>query len=256
MANIIKDLSINPTTGEPILIECLGILQNYVKNGKNGNNSLNQKQVMEEQQEIIMKSLKELKSECEKSVPHRVLAAKHQAHEILLELLQQQLAVKLNFCKQFIIVILETINKLYHKQPDIFNAEVLAIMLQLLDENLTILSNGLNQNEKNKQSVLVVESEQVTIICLCLQLLQKASFMHEMNRQNIMAADIVKYLKKCIDLSTKFEAIQILRESIGLCRALVLDDDIRVEFGCAHEHARQLAAAFVVNLTELLKLKG
>lgn len=267
MTNIIKDLSINPTTGEPLLLESISRLQNYAQNIKterNSNRSHNQ-QVVEEQQSDIIKSLKVLDNECQKSVPHRVLAAKHQAHEILLELLQQQLEITSNCCcKQLIIVILETINKLYNKQPDIFNAQALSIMLQLLNENLISISTGnsndkLNQGEKNinqNNKETLVENEQGRIICLCLQLLQKASVMHEINRQNIMAANIVKYLKKSIEVSTKLEQIEIMRESLGLCRTLVLDDDIRVEFGCAHEHARQLASAFVVNLTEMLKLEG
>lgn len=35
-------------------------------------------------------------------------------------------------------------------------------------------------------------------------------------------------------------------------RYLILDDDIRVEFGKAHEHARTIAAEVLVEITTLL----
>lgn len=42
---------------------------------------------------------------------------------------------------------------------------------------------------------------------------------------------------------------------MGVCRALVLDDDVRVEFGKAHEHARIIASECLCALTNLLSRK-
>lgn len=173
-----------------------------------------------------MELLKIIEDECQKSIPHRVLAAKNNANSLLLLLLEQQLELPESKTNTEIIEsTLKTLNSLYNKQPDIFNATSLSLVKRLLDN--------------------YVDNEQVT--CLTLQWLQKCCVMHEMNRQNINS-NIIQHLKPfvCKDKS------KTLREALTVCRYLVLDDDIRVEFGCAHEHARQLAVEFIVDLTNLL----
>lgn len=44
----------------------------------------------------------------------------------------------------------------------------------------------------------------------------------------------------------------LLRDVLAVLRALVLDDDVRVEFGKAHEHARVIASDTLCAITELL----
>lgn len=254
-------------------MEAIGRLQSHVEANKRSttderlnSSQSNEEQLKDSEVQELEKCLKQLGDECQKSVPHRVLAAKHHANEILLQLLNQQLNESTNESfisrsEEFICILLETLNKLYNKQPDIFNAFALSIMLQLLDVNITKCSMKQlpdecieNQDANGIRMMSPFVEEQ--ILGLCLQLLQKVGIMHEINRQNIFAADIVKYLQNCIQLATKLQRTHILRESLGLCRVLVLDDDIRVEFGCAHEHARQLASVLIVELTELLKCEG
>lgn len=46
--------------------------------------------------------------------------------------------------------------------------------------------------------------------------------------------------------------LQLLKETCSVFRHLILDDDIRVEFSKAHEHARAIATDVLVELTELL----
>lgn len=41
-------------------------------------------------------------------------------------------------------------------------------------------------------------------------------------------------------------------ETCSVFRHLILDDDVRVEFSKAHEHARTIASDVLVELTELL----
>lgn len=59
-----------------------------------------------------------------------------------------------------------------NKQPDVFDADTLVIVIKILDEQTD-----------------------VPVRCGALRLLAKACVMHEINRQNIVNADIVKYLK-------------------------------------------------------------
>lgn len=47
----------------------------------------------------------------------------------------------------------------------------------------------------------------------------------------------------------------VLRDVLGVLRALILDDDVRVEFGKAHEHARVIASDTLCAITSLLTSK-
>lgn len=53
-------------------------------------------------------------------------------------------------------------------------------------------------------------------------------------------------------ISGRWSLFQILRDVCTVFRCLVLDDDIRVEFGHAHEHGKLLANAVLIDLTKLL----
>lgn len=72
--------------------------------------------------------------------------------------------------------------------------------------------------------------------------------MHEQNRQLIVDGEILPILKPFI-LS---EDGSLVKEVCTLFRYLILDDDIRVEFGKAHEHARIIAADTLEDITKLL----
>uniref|UniRef100_W8B578 Armadillo repeat-containing protein 6 n=1 Tax=Ceratitis capitata TaxID=7213 RepID=W8B578_CERCA len=211
LANIIKDLTINPDTGKPVLNEIIDDLKTYI-----GQKSTDTEQLLE--------YLSILDTECQKSISHRVLAGKNGAHEALVTLLEQELAnpqpnlTVLEAC-------LKAANSFTNKQPDIFDAEALAVILKLLP----------------------IENENIVI--LALQWLQKASIMHEINRQHIVNAGVVKKLKPFV---SKQSSLKLIREVLAVLRYLVLDDDIRVEFGCAHEHARRIASEYIVDLTKLL----
>lgn len=59
-----------------------------------------------------------------------------------------------------------------NKQPDVFDPETLVIVIKILESQTD-----------------------APVRCSALRLLAKACVMHETNRQNIVNADIVKYLK-------------------------------------------------------------
>ena len=46
----------------------------------------------------------------------------------------------------------------------------------------------------------------------------------------------------------------MLKETCSLFRHLILDDDVRIEFSKAHEHARTIAADVLIELTTLLPI--
>lgn len=72
--NIIKDLAINEETGVPLIKEALTKLKEHAS----GESLL--------ETSSLVKYLQVLKTECDKSVPHRVLAAKNGSQEVLVTL--------------------------------------------------------------------------------------------------------------------------------------------------------------------------
>ncbi|XP_034478204.1 armadillo repeat-containing protein 6 homolog [Drosophila innubila] len=211
LANIIKDLAINAETGEPIINETVDKIKAHIS------------QKSKDTQQLL-ELITVLDLECQKSLAHRVLAGKNGAHDVLITLLEQTLAED-TLDTTLISKSLQAANSLTQKQPDLFDAEALSIVLKLLELK-----------------------DQLDVICLTLQWLQKACVMHETNRQNIMSTNVIKLIKPLL----LKDSPRMVREATAVLRYLVLDDDIRVEFGCAHEHARQIANELLLQLVELL----
>ena len=80
LSNIIKDLTINETTGKPVLNETITNLKNHVDE---------MKVLSREDLEALLETLM---SELIKSVPHRVHAGKCQTQELLLMLIEAELS--------------------------------------------------------------------------------------------------------------------------------------------------------------------
>lgn len=155
------------------------------------------------------------------------MAAKNGAHNAIVTFLEQEISKSNEMNKDIVAQCLQAANSLTNKQPDIFDAEALSVILKLLQES------DLPEN----------------LLCLSLQWLQKACIMHEMNRQNIMSSNLISHLKMYVN---KKASDKLMKDLTAVLRYLVLDDDIRVEFGHAHEHARQIASELIVDLTKLL----
>lgn len=212
LANIIKDLSLNEVTGQPLLNEAIDCLKEHIS----GASRLDD--------ESLIAKLDILFTECSKSVPHRVLAWKNGSCEVLQSIINDSLKadpVPLPIVHKS----LKALNSVVNKQPDVFDPETLLIVIRILESQTD-----------------------VPVRCSALRLLAKACVMHEINRQNIFNADIVKYLKPLL----ADESSEIITDVCTVFRYLILDDDIRVEFGKAHEHARAIAAEVLVEITTLL----
>lgn len=63
---------------------------------------------------------------------------------------------------------------------------------------------------------------------------------------------ILDHLKPLFDEASS----PLLRDILSVVRALVLDDDVRVEFGRSHEHARIIASDTLCAITGLLSSKS
>ncbi|CAK1547615.1 unnamed protein product [Leptosia nina] len=179
--------------------------------------------------EEILKDLDVLITECKKDIAHRVRAGKDGAYNILIELLETNYKVYIENCKDHLLItkVLYSLAALMDVQPDLLDYKGLELMKSLL-ENV--------QNDE----VMLATLKWINVCCV----------KHEMNRQKVFALNIVDNLK--ILLKVKGNT-RLLSETLQVIRRLTLDDDIRMEFGKAHEHARELGIYLLEQLSHLLK---
>ncbi|KRT79212.1 Armadillo repeat containing protein [Oryctes borbonicus] len=121
---------------------------------------------------------------------------------------------------------LNTLIVLMTQHPDLLDDEGVSMIIKFLD----------NQRD-------------LDVLKLILKWTEECCTLHEMNRQKIFGADILGHLKVLLHDPSSI----MLREVLAVLRALVLDDDVRVEFGRAHEHARAIASDTLCAITGLLE---
>lgn len=168
----------------------------------------------------IMDQMEVIKAECDKGLANRVGVGKAGAYSVLLDVLEVK--------ESYIAVertCLKTLIALMNKQPDLLDDRGIKKMLSFLRIKMDF-----------------------DVKKLTLKWIKNCCVLHENNRQNIFNANILDKLKDLLNDGSS----DILREVLAVCRALVLDDDIRVEFGKAHEHARIIASEILCPLTQLM----
>lgn len=137
-------------------------------------------------------------------------------------------------------------HSLTNKNPDVFNEKSMSIVTRLVKILEEIETSGLI---KLVYCRLLDSQKNQNIICDTLKWIQKACLLHERNRQLIMNENILtNHLKPLLSRSEP----EIIRNVCTTFRCLILDDDIRVEFGKAHDHARMIAQECLTELTQLM----
>ncbi|XP_068624138.1 armadillo repeat-containing protein 6 homolog [Battus philenor] len=217
LSNIIKDLTLK--AGEEHLVS------SSVKRLKELTNS------MPRNYQLILEQLDILMVECNKDIAHRVRAGKDGAYTILIDLLdakQEAYSQDENVKdEEFILKILNTLISLMDSQPDLLEQRGVSLIKSNLDKI---------QNE----AILVATLKWTNVCCV----------KHEMNRQMIMASNVKENFES---LLKKNHNKKLLSETLQLIRRFTLDDDVRVEFGKAHVHARELGMQLLESLTKLLE---
>lgn len=88
---------------------------------------------------------------------------------------------------------------------------------------------------------------------LILKWIRECCIKHESNRQKIFNKGILDNLKSI--LNEKDASVSVVKEVCVVLRGLTLDDDVRLEYGKAHEHAVAIARQTLQTLTNLLSSK-
>ncbi|KAJ0171700.1 hypothetical protein K1T71_012463 [Dendrolimus kikuchii] len=180
----------------------------------------------------LLTELEVLKSECNKDIAHRVRAGKEGIYTVLINLLAskedrfgQELSEK---NAKLITSVLEALTALMDMQPDLLDHKGVDLIKSILDNV--------------EDDVILIATLKWAAAC-CVK--------HEMNRQRLFAKNISDNLKSLLKVAGNEK---LLSETLQVIRKLTLDDDIRVEFGKAHEHARELGAQMLEPLVNLLRV--
>ncbi|XP_069623816.1 armadillo repeat-containing protein 6 [Ranitomeya imitator] len=147
--------------------------------------------------------------QCKQGMAHRYLAAQKSAYPVVLE------AWKL--CegdRETLLNALYAMSSLTDGQPD---------LLENVGQELLICA-------------LQNYSKDAEVTLLAIRLLRHVCLKHEQNRQDLVKAGVLRHLTQAI--SHHGTDPDIVREACSALRIMTFDDDIRVPFGHAHDHAK------------------
>ncbi|XP_014482140.1 PREDICTED: armadillo repeat-containing protein 6 homolog [Dinoponera quadriceps] len=178
--------------------------------------------VRDKSYELVPETLQELRTELDKDIGHRVFAGKQKCYNILLDLLKD--------CRKNHAIVksaLKTITSLMTGNPDLLDDDGIALQIEMLEKY-----------------------HDIATLQYLLRWIRECCIKHELNRQKIFDANIFERLKKI--LVREDASVAEIKDACSVIRALVLDDDIRHEYGKAHEHATVIAKGALDILTGLL----
>ncbi|VDI84183.1 Hypothetical predicted protein, partial [Mytilus galloprovincialis] len=159
----------------------------------------------------IIQILKKLKSECDVDLAKRCMAGNNDAYTVLLNA-----AIKHKNDNELLKEILSGLISLTNGQPDVLDEAGCSFLV----ENLT--------TKADDKDLLVTN----------LKLIRNTCIKHESNRQLYVKKKMITELVNILIEKKKEPAVVI--EACGLLRCLTYDDDVRVPFGSAHEHAKMI----------------
>ncbi|KAI4466842.1 hypothetical protein MML48_2g00002134 [Holotrichia oblita] len=171
--------------------------------------------------QALITQLSIIRAECDKGLNYKVLAGREGAYNVIMTVL----------CN-------------YDSDVNIVK-ECLSTLISLMTQN----SDLLDDNGIQAMVTLLDTQKDLDVLKLVLIWMKECCVLHEMNRQQIFAADVLSHLKSALHDPNS----AVLQEVLGVLRALVLDDDPRLEFGRAHEHARAIASDTLCAITNLLE---
>ncbi|KAM3865671.1 armadillo repeat-containing protein 6 [Diretmus argenteus] len=160
----------------------------------------------------MIADLKRFTQQCSLGFAQRYLAAQKDAYSIIL-----------SYCKKSVeeqghlLASLAALAALTDGQPDLLDPEGQHLLIEILSKY------------QADPSVMGVGIRTVRHCCL----------KHEQNRQNLVKAGVLPLLTSTITQHSGRRA-ELVKEASAALRFMTFDDDIRVAFGNAHEHAKMI----------------
>lgn len=162
-------------------------------------------------EEQIINYLAKLKLECDKDLAVRCTAGNNDAYSVLLKTVEKY-KNSIGLLKQTLVSLISLTNG----QPDLLDNKGKELILELLE---TYSSN-----------FEVLESVLLFIRNTCIR--------HEENRQSYVKLGLIAKLASV--LKTQHREPSVVMVTCQTLQVLTFDDDVRVPFGQAHEHARMI----------------
>ncbi|XP_011365042.1 armadillo repeat-containing protein 6 isoform X2 [Pteropus medius] len=150
--------------------------------------------------------------QCKQNKACRFLAAQKGAYPILLA------AWKLAAVSDqgLLLQALNALSALIDSQPDLLDTQGLKLLVATLAQN----------------------TEVTDLICSGIRCVRHACLKHEQNRQSLVKAGVLPLLTGAI--TRHGHCADVVREACWALRIMTFDDDIRVPFGHAHDHAKMI----------------
>lgn len=162
-------------------------------------------------EEDILQGLAQLKLECDKDLAVRCTAGNNDAYNTLLQAVEKY-KDNLSLLKQTLLSMISLTNG----QPDLLDNKGKELFLELLE----------------------LHSSNPEVLELVLLFIRNTCIKHEENRQSFVKLCLIEKLASI--LKTQGSQANIVMVTCQTLQVLTFDDDIRVPFGQAHEHAKMI----------------
>ncbi|KAE8632621.1 hypothetical protein XENTR_v10001603 [Xenopus tropicalis] len=149
--------------------------------------------------------------QCKQGLAHRYLAGQKSAYSVILETWRLS-----EDDREALLNALYAMSALTEGQPDLLEASGQQLLLQTF------------KNHAGDAEVILLGTRLTRHVCL----------KHEQNRQDLVKAGILPLLTGAI--KTHGSDADVVREACSALRIMTFDDDIRVPFGHAHDHAKMI----------------
>ncbi|XP_034558962.1 armadillo repeat-containing protein 6 isoform X2 [Notolabrus celidotus] len=158
-----------------------------------------------------MADLKRFTEHCSLGFAQRYLAAQKDAYPVILSYCTKSMEKK-----EAVLTALSALVALTDGQPDLLDAEGRQFLLDVL---------------KKYQA-------DSSVTCAAILAVRHCCLKHEQNRQDLVKGGILPLLTRA---TTQHSGCpEVIKEASGALRVMTFDDDVRVTFGHAHEHAKMI----------------
>lgn len=161
--------------------------------------------------EEISQTMTVIRTECDVDLSRRCLAGKNEAYPALKNALEKYKSDEV-YLKETLV----TLISLLDGQPDLLDDSGCELLMELLDTYM------------NNEVLLTMTIKTIKITCT----------KHEANRQMFVKKGLITKLTEILNKQMKCSSVVI--EACAGLRVLTLDDDVRVPFGKAHDHAKMI----------------
>ncbi|XP_029930183.1 armadillo repeat-containing protein 6 [Myripristis murdjan] len=157
----------------------------------------------------LMAALKEFTQQCSVEFAQRYLAAQKDAYPVIL-----------SYCKKSVeeqedlIASLSALAALTDGQPDLLDLEGRHLLVEILSKY----------------------QADASVLCVAVRTVRHCCLKHEQNRQDLVKAGVLPLLTRAITQHSG--CAELVKEACAALRFMTFDDDVRVTFGQAHEHAK------------------